>query len=59
MGEVLAEGHNVFDTDKSPSGTIKYLASPADVIVLINSGKLSGAPESTWASCPANSRRHA
>jgi hypothetical protein len=40
MGEVLAEGYNVFDTDKSPSGTVKYLSSPADVIGLISSGKL-------------------
>ncbi len=40
MGEVLAEGYNVFDTDKSPSGTVKYLSSPADVIQLINSGQL-------------------
>lgn len=40
MGDVLAEGYNVFDTDKSPSGTVKYLESPADVIQLINSGKL-------------------
>jgi hypothetical protein len=40
MGEVLAEGYNVFDTDKSPSGTIKYLSSPTDVIQLIRSGKL-------------------
>ena len=40
MGEVLAEGYNVFDSDKSPSGTVKYLSSPADVIQLINSGKL-------------------
>jgi hypothetical protein len=40
MGDVLAEGYNVFDTDKSPSGTVKYLDSPADVISLINSGKL-------------------
>jgi hypothetical protein len=30
MAEVLAEGYNVFDTAKSPSGTIKYLSSPAD-----------------------------
>lgn len=40
MGEVLAEGYNVFDTDKSPRGTVKYLSSPADVIQLISSGKL-------------------
>ena len=40
MGEVLAEGYNVFDTDKSPSGIVRYLSSPADVIALINSGQL-------------------
>jgi phosphoenolpyruvate synthase/pyruvate phosphate dikinase len=40
MAEVLAEGFNVFDTKKSPSGTIKYLSSPTDVIQLIKSGKL-------------------
>lgn len=38
--EVLAEGYNVFETDKSPSGTVKYLSSPQDVIALIQSGKL-------------------
>jgi hypothetical protein len=37
---VLAEGYNVFDTGKQPSGTIKYLGSPKDVIALIQSGKL-------------------
>jgi hypothetical protein len=40
MGEVLAEGYNAFDTTKSPRGTVKYLSSPADVIQLIQSGKL-------------------
>lgn len=40
MTELLAEGYNVFDTNKSPSGTVKYLESPADVIGLIQSGKL-------------------
>ncbi|TNC25708.1 PEP-utilizing enzyme [Amycolatopsis alkalitolerans] len=40
MGEVLAEGYNVFDTAKSPSGTVKYLSSPSDVIQLIQSGNL-------------------
>jgi len=40
MAEVLAEGYNVFDTSKSPSGTIRYLSAPADVINLIQSGKL-------------------
>lgn len=38
--EVLAEGYNVFETDKSPSGTVKYLGAPQDVIALIQSGKL-------------------
>lgn len=41
MAEVLAEGYNVFDTGKSPSGTVKYLSSPADVIALIQSGRLA------------------
>ncbi|GEL27123.1 hypothetical protein PSU4_60770 [Pseudonocardia sulfidoxydans NBRC 16205] len=41
MADVLAEGYNVFDTGKSPSGTVKYLESPADVISLIQSGKLT------------------
>lgn len=40
MADVLAEGYNVFDTKKSPSGTVKYLSAPADVIALIQSGKL-------------------
>jgi hypothetical protein len=40
MAEVLAEGYNVFDTSKSPSGTIRYLSAPADEINLIQSGKL-------------------
>jgi hypothetical protein len=38
--EVLAEGYNVFETEKSPSGTVKYLAAPQDVVALIQSGKL-------------------
>ena len=37
---VLAEGYNVFDTSKQPTGTIKYLGAPKDVIALIQSGKL-------------------
>lgn len=40
MAEVLAEGYNVFNTSKSPEGTVKYLGSPQDVIQLIQSGKL-------------------
>ena len=38
--QVLAQGYNVFETDKRPSGVVKYLASPQDVIGLIQSGKL-------------------
>jgi hypothetical protein len=38
--EILAEGYNVFDTEKSPSGIVKYLDKPKDVISLIQSGKL-------------------
>ncbi len=40
MADVLAEGYNVFDTSKSPAGTVKYLSSPGDVIALIQSGQL-------------------
>jgi hypothetical protein len=40
MSDVLAEGYNAFDTAKSPSGFVRYLSSPADVISLIQSGKL-------------------
>ena len=38
--DILAEGYNVFETDKSPAGTVKYLDVPKDVIALIQSGKL-------------------
>jgi len=41
MGEIVAEGFNVFNTDKSPEGEVKYLESPQDVIALIQSGKLA------------------
>ncbi len=37
---VLAEGMNVFETDKKPSGTVCYLLNPQSVISLIDSGKL-------------------
>ena len=37
---VIAEGMNVFETNKQPSGTVNYLESPMDVISLIDSGKL-------------------
>lgn len=37
---VIAEGFNTFNTDKKPSGTVKFLADPQSVIKLIQSGKL-------------------
>ena len=37
---IIAEGFNSFETHKTPSGTIKYLGAPKDVIALIQSGKL-------------------
>ena len=37
---VVAEGYNVFDTQKKPSGVVKYLNNPQAVIQLIQSGKL-------------------
>jgi len=40
MSDVLAEGYNAFDTTASPTGVVKYLSSPEDVIELIQSGKL-------------------
>lgn len=39
--QVLAEGYNVFETTHSPTGEVKYLDSPQDVIALIQSGKLA------------------
>lgn len=38
---VVAEGYNVFETSKNPSGVVKYLDSPQDVLSLIQSGKLA------------------
>ena len=37
---VIAEGFNTFNTDKKPSGVVKYLADPKAVIALIQGGKL-------------------
>lgn len=39
--EVVAEGFNAFETQKSPKGEVKYLGSPQDVIAVVSSGKLS------------------
>ncbi|WP_040831208.1 PEP-utilizing enzyme [Nocardia jiangxiensis] len=38
--QVLAEGYNAFETTKSPTGEVKYLRSPQDVIEVVQSGKL-------------------
>ncbi len=37
---VIDEGYNAFETNKSPSGTIKYLPDPPSVMALIRSGKI-------------------
>lgn len=37
---VIAEGYNAFETNKTATGTIKYLKDPASVMALIKSGKL-------------------
>jgi hypothetical protein len=37
---VVAEGFNVFDTSKRPTGVVKYLPDPPSVIQLIQSGRL-------------------
>jgi hypothetical protein len=41
LSNVIAEGYNAFETDKRPSGTIKYLPDPPSVMALIRSGKLA------------------
>ncbi|MGQ0846496.1 MAG: PEP-utilizing enzyme [Sporichthyaceae bacterium] len=38
---VIAEGYNAFETNKTATGTIKYLKDPASVMALIKSGKLT------------------
>lgn len=38
--KVIAEGYNSFETDKTPTGIVKYLPDPQSVIALIQSGKL-------------------
>ncbi|HEX3614202.1 MAG TPA: PEP-utilizing enzyme [Sporichthyaceae bacterium] len=37
---VIAEGYNAFETNKTATGTVKYLKDPASVMGLIKSGKL-------------------
>ena len=38
--KAIAEGFNCFETNKKPTGTVKYLPDPKSVIALIQSGKL-------------------
>jgi hypothetical protein len=40
MGTIVAEGYNAFETTKSPTGVVKYLETPKDVLGLIQSGTL-------------------
>ena len=37
---VIAQGYNAFETNKTATGTVKYLKDPASVMGLIKSGKL-------------------
>ena len=37
---VIAEGFNAFETNKAPSGTIKYLPDPASVMALVRGGNI-------------------
>lgn len=39
--QVVAEGFNAFETKKTPTGEVKYLGSPQDVIEVVQSGKLA------------------
>lgn len=37
---VIAEGYNAFETNKAPSGSVKYLPDPASVMALVRGGKI-------------------
>jgi phosphoenolpyruvate-protein kinase (PTS system EI component) len=37
---VIAEGYNAFETNKAPSGSVKYLPDPASVMAVVRSGKI-------------------
>jgi phosphoenolpyruvate-protein kinase (PTS system EI component) len=37
---VIAEGFNAFETNKAPSGSVKYLPDPASVMAVVRSGKI-------------------
>jgi hypothetical protein len=40
MSSIVAEGYNAFETRKAPTGVVKYLHTPNDVLALIQSGRL-------------------
>jgi phosphoenolpyruvate synthase/pyruvate phosphate dikinase len=40
MSRTVAEGYNAFETKKVPTGVVKYLETPNDVLALIRSGTL-------------------
>jgi phosphoenolpyruvate synthase/pyruvate phosphate dikinase len=40
MSSIIAEGYNAFETEKAPTGVVKYLETPSDVLELIRSGSL-------------------
>lgn len=37
---VIAEGYNAFETNKAPTGSVKYLPDPASVMAVVRSGKI-------------------
>jgi hypothetical protein len=40
MSSIIAEGYNAFETEKAPTGVVKYLETPSDVLALVRSGTL-------------------
>ena len=40
MSSIIAEGYSAFETEKAPTGVVKYLETPNEVLALIRSGKL-------------------
>jgi hypothetical protein len=40
MSSIVAEGFNAFETRQAPTGVVKYLETPNDVLALIQSGTL-------------------
>ena len=40
MSNIVAEGYNAFETKKAPTGVVKYLETPNEVLALIQSERL-------------------